>query len=276
MKYRIKKFLKSIVLERYFSPKVIEINGTQFLLPRFDDIGYPNLTMNELWLLDLIKNYLPRIEGTVIDIGANTGQTLLKLKSVDKNVPYLGIEPNSYCIAYLDKLTRLNKLKDVQIIPVGVSTDNGLLTLHSYSGNFDSCATVIEDYRTRRVEKKNTIGVLNMETILDHAKPEKVSLIKIDVEGGELEAFKSLIEIIQNFKPSILIEVLPNYGKMDSRWQRQLELEKLIESIGYSIFRIYKTKTNILELAVLNDFGTHDNLNHCDYLLVPNEIKENY
>ncbi|MBK7626701.1 MAG: hypothetical protein IPJ16_05790 [Bacteroidales bacterium] len=59
---------------------------------------------------------------TVIDVGANIGQTLIKIKSIDKEINYLGFEPNPVCVNYLYiRLLIETILKHAIVFPAGIS-----------------------------------------------------------------------------------------------------------------------------------------------------------
>ncbi len=49
----------------------------------------------EKFLLDIFELLLPKLEGAFVDVGANLGQTLCKVKLVDAARTYYGFEPNA-------------------------------------------------------------------------------------------------------------------------------------------------------------------------------------
>ena len=68
----------------------IKIGGTRFKIPVIQEMGLGNFTVTEPWMMDLIQDLYKKKTGAFIDIGANIGQTLLKLKSVAPDVDYVG------------------------------------------------------------------------------------------------------------------------------------------------------------------------------------------
>jgi len=105
---------------------------------------------------------------------------------------------------------------------------------------------------------------------------KSISIIKMDVEGSELEVFKGLKKVLSEERPFILCEILPVSSKNDTfRKPRQEEIEKIIKILNYKICRIEKEKNGKLKgLVNLNQFGIHSNLSLSDYLFVPYEIFE--
>ena len=86
-----------------------------------------------------------REEEVLLDVGVNVGQSLIAFKSCYKN-NYYGFEPNPNCLYYLRHLVDRNNFKNVEIIPVGLSSENKLVKFFSKSDS-DSAATIIENLR---------------------------------------------------------------------------------------------------------------------------------
>ena len=85
----------------------------------------------------ILEKLLPERKGLFLDVGANIGQTLLKLKSIEPDVLYYGFEVNPACLFYLNELIKANKFTGTSIIPVGLSDRTGLASLHFFSKNAD-------------------------------------------------------------------------------------------------------------------------------------------
>ena len=87
--------------------KIIKIAASVFLKEkiRIGSVSYtrwlllPNLLSRTLkheeFLDDIYMAVLKNKEGAIIDVGVNTGQTLFKMLSIDKNRSYFGFEPQS-------------------------------------------------------------------------------------------------------------------------------------------------------------------------------------
>ena len=102
---------------------------------------------------------------------------------------------------------------------------------------------------------------------------EKASILKIDVEGAELEVLQSLETTIKLATPFILMEILPVYNNENTyRIKRQEKIELLLSQLNYTIYRIIKFKDSnkSIDFNKLETIGIHDDLNMCDYIFVPN------
>ncbi len=104
----------------------------------------------------------------------------------------------------------------------------------------------------------------------------KISILKIDVGGSELEVLKSFENEIINSAPIILIEILPVYKSENKvRFKRQNEIQQLFKYWGYSMHRIIKQKNSLTDIVHINDIGIHSDLDNCDYVVVPDtKLKE--
>jgi FkbM family methyltransferase len=255
-------------LRRYFlKPDILILDHHKFKIP-VNSAEVSSFELNEIWMIDFLKNYINISEGVFLDIGVNLGQTLLKL-STTKKMEYVGFEPNPHCVSYVNRLIDLNKLKNCKIIPVGLTDWNGVINLQSFGGNTDSAATIMKNYRPNPIIKEWIVPLFSLDYLENDLALKNISIIKIDVEGSELEVLKGSIKILKKHLPLIVAEILPVYKKNSIRHQRQVELEKLLNELGYLMFRIYKNEKKVIKLEQINEIGVHADLDLCEYLFLP-------
>ena len=256
----------------------IKINDAVFKVPILNKTGWENLFLTGGWFTDLLLYLKANKDWTVIDIGANIGQTLLKVKSIAREINYLGFEPNPACINYLNKLIDRNKLNNCLLFPVGLSNKTQLLKFYHYTeSETDPAASIIPDYRPESNSKKSTlVPVFDLKEISEISELNKIELIKIDVEGAELEVLQSCKEIIAKHKPLIIIEILPVYTSDNLiRRQRQEKIEELISLLNYKIYLIKKGRNECFNtLEEKETIGIHDNIINIDYLLTPAQLNQ--
>lgn len=254
----------------------IYVNGMKMSIPMINGVGYDNLYMSELWMCDLLKKILPLKQGIFIDVGVNVGQTLIKLRSLNSEMEYVGFEPNPHCVYYSDALVKENGFGGCRLIPAGLMDRDTILELNLYTGGgTDSSASVIADFRPDKVYRKIFVPVYRFEHISHELKIQKPAIIKIDVEGAELEVLQSLFDVIMRERPLVLLEILPCYTEKNiERISRQEQLEALLKKASYRILRVIKSSDShtVKQLLELTTIGIHDNAEWCEYLLLPNEI----
>lgn len=255
-----------------------KVNNFKFRIPIIKNIGWNNIFDNEPWMSQLLEKLLSERKGLFIDVGANIGQTLLKLKSIAPEVLYYGFEANPICLFYLNELIKMNKFEGTTILPVGLSDITGLASLNFFSKySDDATASVLDQIRPGSIIEKKEFVYLTRLDDLNQNFTDNISILKIDVEGAELDVLKGSILTIKNHRPIIIIEILPVYSLSNTwRLERQNELERLIQSINYKKIRIVKdNKNNLISLSNIDNIGVNSNILERDYLLIPDGISLN-
>lgn len=251
----------------------INCNNKSFTIPILQEVGFSNLYLSEPWMTDLLKIVLPIDKKQFVDIGVNVGQTLIKLKSVNSEIEYIGFEPNPICINYVDQLIKKNHLNNIKLLPIGVSdqTEIGVLNFF-YSSSTDSSASMIEDFRPeQKINRKEYISLFRIDQIKEKVNLEAISILKIDVEGAELEVLYSFRFLIAEQHPIILIEILPAYNEKNKfRIERQNKIQELIREADYSMYRVIKQNEILMSFEEISEIGIHSDLNKCEYVMVPN------
>jgi FkbM family methyltransferase len=251
-----------------------KLQNSRFKIPVIRNMGWNNIFDNEPWMSQILEKVLFENKGLFIDVGANIGQTLLKVKSSFPDMAYYGFEANPVCLFYLKELINANNFKATFIIPVGLSDNSGLASLNFYSKNSDDAtASVLEQIRPGAIiEKKEFVYLTRLDDLIQNFQ-ENIAIIKIDVEGAELDVINGATATIKKYRPVILIEILPSYS-ISNTWRvgRQKELEKLLKALEYKIILIAKDKNNtLLSLKYIDEIGINSNILERDYILIPNE-----
>jgi len=162
-----------------------------------------------LKLFDLIKE-----DGVVLDIGANIGVMTTHFARRLKNSRVLAFEPIPYNIKTLYKIIRFFKLSNVKIYNIALSDVNGKLNL---------IMPVINSARKQGLSHVRDVGTTNNEVgeefevegkRLDNVEElvitkERITAIKIDVEGYELNVLRGAVETIRKHRPIIYCELWP-------------------------------------------------------------------
>ena len=273
---KVKKVLKFILGKilnhvNIFLPK--KIGSIYFKIPIMAGIGLSNFKTHEVYLLELLKLIInDRNDILFVDVGANIGQTLLKLKSINKSIEYVGFEPNVKCNYYIEKLAKANSLTNTIVLPFGVSKTNGIGVLNFYNNNLDdSSASMVKNFRENNVISTSLVAALSISEISSTISFNNMEILKVDVEGMELEVIESFSEEIKRNQPYILLEILPVYNKVKNtdRYNRQENLQGKLKELQYTMFRINKSKMEFRGLKEITSIEVHGDLNLCDYIFVP-------
>jgi FkbM family methyltransferase len=277
------RLLNKIKLLKYFnlSGKLV-LNKIEFKIPIIERTGFENLFISEPWMIDLLKIVLKNDDQYFVDVGVNVGQTLLKLKSVSGKIKYIGFEPNPLCVFYVNKLIKENKFENCQLIPTGVSDSTELGVLNFFNNSTtDSSASIISNFRVNQnIVRREYIPIFQIDEIKNKIDLKNISVLKVDVEGAELQVLKSFHSLIKQCRPIILIEILPTYNESNSsRIERQNEIVQIVTNLNYSIYRVIKKQYKFIQLLKISTIEIHSDLNQCEYVMIPNdktEIIKNY
>jgi FkbM family methyltransferase len=194
--------------------KIYEKNGILFLIPK----GYMRTfseSLQEIYLLSQYEEYPVEIEegDIVIDCGANIGvASLIFAQKVGLRGKVIAVEAEEANYRVLRRAAELNKGKFCEIIPLryALYKENCELKLflskspasHSLYKNIEH--KVIREALTDNFE---VVQGKTLDSIVRELNLERVDFIKVDIEGGELDAVYGAKETIANFKPKMAISI---------------------------------------------------------------------
>lgn len=278
LKKNLGRIVRWMGLQRRLSWYLSKINYTRKVCINNVEIFIPSICgvtcdASEPWMIGLLEKILREQPGAFFDVGVNVGQTLVKVKALDPQREYVGFEPNPACFSFSKDLIKINSFTNCMLLPVGLFTKDCLLPLDFPSDDVtDASASLIMNFRpSRRVHSRVFVPVFQFDSLAEILKDSFVGIVKIDVEGAELEVVKTLLGIIKRDKPVILIEILPVYSEQnDFRKKRQEELEEIFLEIDYVIFRVEKSASGDYQgLSEIEKIGVHDDVARCDYVVYP-------
>jgi FkbM family methyltransferase len=241
----LKQILKAIRADRLirklnFSLKV-RLNSHTVLVPLESGTGYANLQLKNDWLLRLFADIVLPANTIVVDVGANVGQTLIKLRCSKHDIRYIGFEPNPGCAHYVRCLIARNDFKDTHVVSAGLSSKNELVPLYLKSA-YDEGATIVSDFRPGDAEKneKTYVPVFSFDSTGIIKGSDRVSLVKIDVEGAESDVLAGMAETLRKQQPVVLCEVLDvsSISSLDQHQTRANTVYSLMKNLGYESYRI--------------------------------------
>jgi FkbM family methyltransferase len=244
------------------------VGGRSLKIPIMLGRGYQNLQIGEAWLYKAFGKVLGARTGAFVDVGVNLGQTLIKVKLIDPKRPYVGFEPNPQCAQYVAELISVNGFEDCTLVPVGLSDSARVAVLYAKADAVDPSASVVPGFRAvDRYARKQHVPVFPGDSLLTDV--DRIALLKVDVEGGEVEVVAGLIETLRRSSPIVFCEILPVFDESTEngrfRKQRQDRLLSTLHALGYVVFRMQQDES----VAELADIPTHADLALTNYAFVP-------
>lgn len=155
--------------------------------------------------LKFVKSYL--IEGDIfVDAGANIGLFTLPASSrVGNQGMVISYEPAPKTYERLVENIKLNNLKNIIPRNIGLSEKAGRLNLQLSNNGYDAWNT-FADAKDDMFHEKANVEVCRLDDELKIYDQDKISLIKIDVEGWEKFLLKGSLYLLQNYSPVLMIE----------------------------------------------------------------------
>jgi FkbM family methyltransferase len=244
-------------------------DGTRIRVPIVDGIGLEHASLADPHLLPVLSRLLGLRSGAFIDVGAHTGETLLKLIATGDRRPYVGIEPQARAAAYLERLLEANRYEGA-VIAAAFSDRNGVARLR-LAGELDDSASIVEGFRSSEWEsRQQVVPVVRGDEALAATAVGRVGVLKIDAEGAEAEIMLGLAGTIEQDRPIILCEVLPVYEETSPSGRlRRERSDAVVAFAGEHRYRLFRIRGSTL--VQLDRIETHGELSLREYVLFPAE-----
>jgi FkbM family methyltransferase len=157
------------------------------------------------WEGDEIAAFLSLLEShdVVVDIGANVG--IYSCLAASRGKKTVAIEPLRRNLNYLYKNLWDNQLRNVEVFPMGLARVPGLGRIYGYGG----IASFLPGWAQAREAHSTLVPLTSLDAVVNGRFSNKRLLIKLDVEGFELEVLAGAVGTLDRIpKPTWLVEIL--------------------------------------------------------------------
>jgi FkbM family methyltransferase len=217
-KFLIKNFILPILPKGYFyihttTGKIIEFDYHETL-------GITTLINHCLFEsveINCLSNYIIQ-QSTFMDIGANIGLYSILLSDLAKNI--IAIEPLPDNVERIKRNIHLNQIDNVKIYSLALS--DTIINQQLFYSTKDSAFASIKFIANARQIK---IQISTLDAIWHELNYPIISVLKLDVEGAEIQVLKGGIKCITHCKPVMLIEA--------NTQQDYQQLLQLLTPLGY-------------------------------------------
>jgi FkbM family methyltransferase len=144
----------------------------------------------DLFLHDLkARGFYPK---SVLDVGANCGEWTRMARNVFPDAEFLLIEPQTAMRSYLEPLCR--EFENVDCVEAGAAAQNGEMVL-SVWGELGNGSSFLPDPESE-CGTKQLVPVRTIDSILEERQSAAPDLVKMDVQGFEIEALKGATSLL--------------------------------------------------------------------------------
>jgi FkbM family methyltransferase len=175
---------------------------------------------------------LARNARATIDVGAHVGFYTVLAALANPAGRVFAFEPMAAACDRLLRHVALNRVGNVEWIPSAVGDVDGEVDLYFPRGNLMPCSAGLNsELYAPWAEHMDTqlVPCVRLDTFVRERWIENVDLVKIDVEGAELNVLAGAQSVLASQRPDIVCEVLVPAAKPDA-------LRELLAPHGYSFY----------------------------------------
>lgn len=206
--------------------------------------------------IQLLGDFLKK--GSVfMDIGANIGlMSTIASKIVGEKGRVYAVEANPKTIEVLRHNCAINLCENIEILPIALASEKGSAILYENWNVNRGGASLI----SQGDEHGLTVSKERLDDLFSPDSP--VHLVKIDVEGFELEVLKGGVAWFKTQQPVFIIEVSTQRSNQEGATPESI-MSFVAELGNYSFYKQKGTKERrgkLVSVTSAQDLPEHDNL----------------
>lgn len=172
-----------------------------------------------------------------IDVGANFGlHTIRAVHIVGATDRVIAIEPSPAALKRLRLHLLMNDIANVEVVPTAVGSHEGQATLHIDPMHLGTASL----REAIGLAQEVTVPVGTLDSIVSPQDDSRRALVKIDVEGLELDVVAGASGWLERNETAFVVEVTPEWIESGGRDSR--DLFELFRARGYQAFLIGRSR----------------------------------
>jgi FkbM family methyltransferase len=173
-------------------------------------------------------------QSTVVDVGANVGDTVASIASANPSLHFLAVEPDPVFSELLrNNITRMLSAEPglaIEVVQALIADDLAIVGLEGGRGTSHA---VVDD----QSGKSAPFATMSLDDLLLPRKPEGVSLIKSDTDGFDWSVIDSGRSFFAEFRPMVYFEC--EVGKRGEYLEKYSKALGMLLSNGYVDFHVF-------------------------------------
>ncbi|MBD0370035.1 MAG: FkbM family methyltransferase [Pyrinomonadaceae bacterium] len=214
-------------------PYRFPLGGTLLLEPRhaFTGVFWPDVERYEPDVCKFLQ-YILKTGATFIDCGANVGFFSIQAGPlVGESGTVISIEANPHTYKLLERNLRANGFGTP--VHCALTAEAGEVELF-VPGSWDVYSSLRADGLAEGVADRSfKVKARTLDEVVAELALSRIDLVKIDIEGGELDVLRSAPKVLSAFRPFIIMEYgLNTWPAFDVTGD---DLKRLAREFGYTI-----------------------------------------
>jgi FkbM family methyltransferase len=207
--------------------------------------------------IDFVKSYLKKGD-TFLDIGANIGLfTVIAAGEVKNEGRVVSFEPVQKTFSRLRENVELNKFRNVELVNAGLSDSDGTLEMITSTDGHDAWNSFGRPTAGTHF-KSESVNIKRFDTWLFDSKLSEIHLVKMDVEGWEINVLRGGMQFFSSpDAPDLLVEFTEENCK--NAGTSCGELYETLANAGYTMYTYDQYKKRLIPEARRQQY-THLNI----------------
>ena len=172
---------------------------------------------------------------TFVDAGANEGiYTIFAARRVGPEGSVWAIEPSQRELERLHANLSENAL-DVSVFPSALAEFSGEaeLTIAGYEHEGQNTLGAFA-YQGVEAIRKETVPVTTLDDLVARMNPNRIDMVKMDVEGAEYRAIRGATSTLERFHPILMLEASDR--SLEHQGATRHDLLRALEHYGYTVY----------------------------------------
>jgi len=183
-------------------------------------------------------------EATVFDVGAQAAQFTKHFAALASRGHVYSFEPGEYARRVLTTVVRLRGLRNVTVVPVGLSDQPGEAILTSpikKGGSIGFGLSHLGRHDGDQPAFAATVSLTTLDTFFAERRLQRLDFLKADIEGWEVHMLRGGLRTLERFRPPLLLEIDGGFlARADSAPEDAWDL---LHPLGYQASRVHPDGT---------------------------------
>ncbi len=256
-----RNFLLNDIVLKIYNFKIfgsIEKNKTSYFLLKKCEFG-------DYHELDIIKKFSRKKKICFIDGGCNYGFYSFYCASLSDKNNIFAIEASKKTSQEFLKNFELNKFSNIKFENKAISNvDNEVISFNESENDWESS----ESHKDFNLSSVSTVKTLKLDTLAKKINfVDYSTIIKLDIEGGEIKALEGAFNLIKKTSPVIIME----FSKYIFDYEYKVDfLRNFLNEFDYSIYDTNCNKKKIDDILIKLDKLTKRHKTIGNYYLIKN------